>query len=127
MTASQAEALVHNFGTVDAGDLDAALATMTDDVTFRFGSGDIARGKHGFIASSVTLATAVASMSHDLSTVLRSVDKLEPAVIAEMTVTYVRHDGSSVMLPCVNTFRFPDGLIADYRIYADIGPVFGPA
>ena len=41
-----------------------------------------------------------------------------------MTVHYERLDGQRLSLPCANIFRLRDGLIADYRIFMDINPVF---
>ncbi|MEA2564875.1 MAG: hypothetical protein QOD49_52, partial [Actinomycetota bacterium] len=45
-------------------------------------------------------------------------------LIARMTVHYTRLDGSSIGLPCCNIFRMRGDLIADYRVYMDINPVF---
>jgi hypothetical protein len=62
-------------------------------------------------------------LSHEILSVWM-VDEPEPATICELKVTYQRHDGSQITLPCLNVFRLRDGLIADYRIYMDINPVF---
>jgi limonene-1,2-epoxide hydrolase len=69
------------------------------------------------------MAGTVASLSHELLAVWR-VEQPEPAVLCEMAVTYRRHDGSRLTLPCLNVFRLRDGRIADYRIYMDVNPVF---
>jgi hypothetical protein len=45
-------------------------------------------------------------------------------VIAELDVHYQRLDGRRVTLPCCNVFRVRDGLVSDYRVYLDIGPVY---
>jgi limonene-1,2-epoxide hydrolase len=45
-------------------------------------------------------------------------------LLAAGLVTYQRHDGSRVTLPCFNVFRLRDARIADYRIYVDANPVF---
>ena len=45
-------------------------------------------------------------------------------VITEMTVHYERLDGQQISLPCANIFRLRDGLIADYRIFMDVAPLF---
>jgi hypothetical protein len=41
-----------------------------------------------------------------------------------MTVHYRRLDGTSIWLPCCNIFRYSGALIADYRVYMDIAPVY---
>ena len=40
-----------------------------------------------------------------------------------MTVTYMRHDGSTISLPCCNVFRMRAGLVSHYSVYMDITPV----
>lgn len=44
---------------------------------------------------------------------------------AETEVTYLRHDGISVTLPAVSIWRVrDDGLIGEYRVYADLAPIY---
>jgi ketosteroid isomerase-like protein len=111
------------FAARDAGDTSRVLGLMTDDVRFRFGSAEPTVGRAAIVANATAMAGTVASLSHELLAVW-TVEKPEPAVLCEMAVTYQRHDGSRVTLPCLNVFRLRDGRIADYRIYMDANPVF---
>ena len=111
------------FEALDAGDTSRALGLMTDDVRFRFGSADLTVGRAAVAANATAMAGTVASLSHELLAVW-TVEKPEDAVLCEMAVTYQRHDGSRVTLPCLNVFRLRDGRIADYRIYMDANPIF---
>ncbi|MEZ0365154.1 nuclear transport factor 2 family protein [Mycobacterium sp. pUA109] len=111
------------FAVLDAGDIEAALGFMTEDVAFRFGSAEPSTGRAAFAANCAAMAEVIATISHELLTVWTTADP-DPVVICEMAVTYQRHDGAQLTLPCVNTFRQRGGLIADYRIYMDINPVF---
>jgi ketosteroid isomerase-like protein len=113
------------FAAIDAGDLAGALELMTEDVHFRLGNSEPTVGRDGFAASTAGLQTVVASLSHELTAVW-TVQEPEPAVICEMAVTYERHDGRRLTLPCANVFRLRDGRVADYRIYMDINPVLAP-
>jgi ketosteroid isomerase-like protein len=113
------------FAALDAGDIESALGLMTEDVAFRFGSADPVVGHAAFAAQVATIAGAIASISHRLLGVWTTGEP-DPAVICEMTVTYRRHDGSELILPCANVFRLRGGRIADYRIYMDVNPVFTP-
>jgi ketosteroid isomerase-like protein len=113
------------FAALDAGDIEGALGLMTEDVAFRFGSADPVVGHAAIAAQSTTMAGTIASMSHRLLAVWTTGEP-DPAVICEMTVTYRRHDGSELTLPCANVFRLRGGRIADYRIYMDVNPVFAP-
>jgi ketosteroid isomerase-like protein len=111
------------FAAVDAGAIDTALRLMTDDVAFRFGSAHPTVGRPDFAANAAAMATLIASLSHELLAVWTTAAP-DPAVICEMAVTYRRHDGSQLTLPCANVFRLREGRIADYRIYMDVNPVF---
>jgi len=113
------------FAALDAGDNARVLGLLTDDVRFQFGSAEAVSGHEAVAASGAVMAGTVASLSHDLHTVW-TVEAPGPAVICEMSVTYRRHDGSDLTLPCVNVFRLRDGRVADYRIYMDLNPVFAP-
>jgi hypothetical protein len=39
-------------------------------------------------------------------------------------VTYQRHDGSEISLPFTDIFEYDGDLIAHYKIYMDIGPLY---
>jgi ketosteroid isomerase-like protein len=111
------------FEALDTGDAPRALGLMTEDVGFRFGSTEPTVGRAAIAANATAMAGAIASLSHELLAVW-TVAEPESAVLCEMAVTYQRHDGSRVTLPCLNVFRLRDGRIADYRIYMDVNPVF---
>jgi ketosteroid isomerase-like protein len=111
------------FAALDAGQMESALALMTEDVAFRFGNADSVVGHAAMAAQFALMAGAIASLSHRLLAVWTTAEP-DPAVICEMTVSYRRHDGSKVTLPCANVFRLRDERVADYRIYMDVNPVF---
>jgi ketosteroid isomerase-like protein len=110
------------FAALDAGDAPRALSLLTDDVRFQFGSTEPVVGHEGVAGNGAAMATTVASLSHDLHTVWA----VDEAVICEMAVTYARHDGSRLTLPCLNVFGLREGRFADYRISMDVNPVFVP-
>jgi ketosteroid isomerase-like protein len=111
------------FAALDAGDIESALGSMTEDIAFRFGNADPVVGPAAIAALFTTMAGIIVSMSHGLRAVWMTGEP-DPAVICEMNVTYHRHDGSELTLPCANVFRLRGGRIADYRIYMDVNPVF---
>jgi len=108
------------FAALDALDVPAMAALVSDDVRMRFGNGELVEGKEAFAQAAEAFAASIAGIRHEIHW-LRAVDD---AVIAEMDVHYKRLDGSQLTLPCCNTFRVRDGLIADYRIYMDISPLY---
>src|SRR4051794_22672278 len=114
------------FATLDAGDVGGVLGFLTEDVAFRFGSAEPVVGHAAIAAQFTAMAATIASISHRLLTVW-TMDEPDRAVMCELAVTYHRHDGSQVTLPCANSFRLRGGQIADYRIYMDVNPVFAEA
>ena len=110
------------FAALDAGQAPRALDLLTEDVRFQFCSAEPVVGHEAVAANGAAMATTVTALSHDLHTVWA----VDDAVICEMAVTYTRHDGSRLTLPCLNVFRLRQGRIADYRIYMDVNPVFAP-
>jgi ketosteroid isomerase-like protein len=109
------------FAAVDSGDSEKISGFVTDGVRFRFGSVEPLTGKAAFKAAGREFSASIAGLHHEIT------DLWEPApgtVVAELRVTYRRHDGVELTLPCCNIFRFGDGLIDDYRIYMDVNPVF---
>jgi ketosteroid isomerase-like protein len=107
------------FAALDALDVPAMAALVSDDVRMRFGNGDLVEGKEAFVQAGEAFAASIAGIRHEIHW-LRAVDDV---VIAEMDVHYKRLDGGELTLPCCNTFRVRDGLIVDYRIYMDISPL----
>ena len=109
------------FAAVDTRDAEQVAEFVTDDVTFRFGSTDPIAGKRALIAASREFSASIAGIHHEVAQLWEP----EPGtVVVELRVTYRRHDGVELTLPCCNIFRLRDGLIDDYRIYMDVNPVF---
>jgi ketosteroid isomerase-like protein len=113
------------FAALDAGDIARVLRLFTEDVRFQFGNAEPTLGPDAFAASAANLQAVVAGLSHELA-VIWTVQEPDRAVICEMAVTYERHDGSRLTLPCLNVFRLRQGLIADYRVYMDMNPLLSP-
>jgi ketosteroid isomerase-like protein len=121
-TLSRADAIRALFAATDAKDTDAKLPYLTDDVRLMFGNADAVKGIDAFREASDTFNASLTSVSHEILSLLVATE--EDAAVVELAVTYVRLDGQQLTLPCCNVFRFRDGLVSDYRIYMDIGPVY---
>jgi ketosteroid isomerase-like protein len=111
------------FAATDGKDTAAKLELITDDVTLTFGNAETVSGKEEFAQASDTFNDSLAAVAHEI-TGIWTIPGEEDVVLAELRVHYTRLDGEQLTLPCFNTFRLRGGLIADYRIFMDIGPVF---
>jgi hypothetical protein len=45
-------------------------------------------------------------------------------LVCEGEVTYRRQDDTEITLPFTDVFEYTDDLIAHYKIYIDIGPLY---
>ena len=108
------------FAAIDATDVDSFLGHLTPEARFRFGSAPSVEG-HAAIREAVSqFFASIAGLSHAVQRTVRDRDTL----FCEGTVTYTRHDGSSITLPFADVFELEGDLIADYKIYMDIAPLY---
>ena len=108
------------FAAIDAQDSAAFVGFLTDDAVFRFGSAAPAEGRVAIRKAVEGFFGTIAGLSHSIDRTLREDDTL----VCEGTVTYTRRDGSRVTLPFVDVFEYRGDLIANYKIYMDIAPLY---
>lgn len=91
---------------------DGVLVSVNDDPV---------AGRDGVRAAVRWFGQAIAGIGHEIVRAWRIGD----TVIVELRVTYTRHDGGELVLPCTNIFDLAGpGLIARYQIFMDMTPVF---
>lgn len=108
------------FSSIDAKDADRFVGYLTPDARFRFGSAAIVTGRDEIRAAVNGFFATIANLSHEVRTSLVS----ENSIICEGEVTYTRKDDSKITLPFVDVFEMADDLIANYKIYMDIAPLY---
>jgi ketosteroid isomerase-like protein len=118
--------LMDVFATMDAGDLDAMVKHLTNDVTTRFGNHPEICGKAAFGALFNEVGQVVCGLRHDILDLWHAVEDFDVWVV-QLNVSYRLLDGRTTTLPCCNVFRMRGDLICEYRVYMDIGPVLDGA
>ena len=108
------------FAAIDANDAAAFVAYLTDDAVFRFGSAPAVSGRAAIEAAVGGFFDTIGGCSHRVTNLLGNGSTL----ICEGDVTYRRHDGSEITLPFADVFEYDDELIAQYKIYMDISPLY---
>ncbi len=117
------EALLRElFAAIDAMDSERFVRSLTPDAVFRFGSAPPVTGRDAVGDAVGNFFSSIAGLRHALTMTLSD----DGTLVCEGEVTYTRHDGSEITLPFANVFELEDGLIAHYRIYVDIGPLYNP-
>lgn len=110
------------FPAIDAMDTERFLRCLTADAVFRFGSAPPAEGREAIGEAVSGFFSSIAGLRHALTKTIVH----DGVLVCEGRVTYTRHDGSEITLPFANVFELEDGLIANYKIYADLGPLYSP-
>jgi len=111
------------FELVDTQQVDALVALYAVDAKFALGNNGVATGRGMIAAGNKAFFTLVQGIRHEL---LREW-AVGNVTIAETDVTYTRRDGKEVKVPAVSIWEVDEaGLITDYRVFVDQGPVFAP-
>ena len=108
------------FTAIDTKDGAAFVSYLTEDDIFRVGSAPPVQGRDAIQAAVEGFFETIAACSHDIANTLHQDDTL----VCEGVVTYTRHDGSEIALPFTDVFEYEGSLIAHYKIYIDIGPLY---
>jgi len=122
MTGDKAGGLLFKklFASIDAMDTESFLGFIHEEAMFRFGSSPAVTGHAEIRVAVESFFASFAALKHDLQRQVADGN----AVVCEGEVTYTRHDGRTITLPFVNVFEVDEGLIAEYRIYIDIAPLY---
>jgi ketosteroid isomerase-like protein len=113
---SLVEAMEHAVGT---GDRAAAVQCLTEDVAYMVGARPTIHGVDGVLAAIAEQSRLVRWDGHTL----RGVWAGEDTLVVEVESHFTRvADGRAISLPCTDIYRFRDGRIVDWRVFADMSP-----
>jgi ketosteroid isomerase-like protein len=110
------------FDALGRGDIEHMVQFMTDDVVTTFGNFPELTEKSAFHNMFHDIAESISAVRNDIHD-LWQVHQVSDVLVARMTVTYTRHDGSTISLPCCNVFRMRAKLVSHYAVYVGISPV----
>ena len=111
------------FAAVDRMDAAGFAGYFAEHGRFVFGNAEPCVGPAAVRAAVASFFSAIAGLRHEVHAAWHCGD----AVVCEVTATYTRHDGSRIALPAATVWRGGDSGIEDYRIYADLTPLFQAA
>lgn len=108
---------------VISGDRNEALRYLAADVTYRVGAQDSVVGIDAIFAYIGQQSRVARWDGHTLIAIWPH----ETALIVEVISHFTRlADNRSISFPCTDIYRFADGRIADWRVYADMSPFAVP-
>jgi ketosteroid isomerase-like protein len=112
------------FDDIDRMDADAWASHLAPDAVMRFGNADPVHGRDDCRDALAAFYGQIDRLAHHV------IEQWEhgEATIVQADVTYTRTDGDKVTVPVVTIYRTNGkDLIADYRVYIDLAPVFATA
>ena len=111
------------FDDADKKDIDALTPWFGDKISVRFGNSPAIEGRDAVTETFRNFYSSIAGMKHTRDTVIVDGD----SICSAATVTYTRHDGSTVSMPVASVLhREPSGKLDKLHIYIDINPLFAP-
>jgi hypothetical protein len=117
--------VVDLFRVADALDAAAFARRFTDDAVFRFGNTQPVVGADQIEDSVAGFFSQFKAMRHEIIGVWLGSWEVGDVYSVETMVVYTRHDDTVTdPIPANSTLRMQDGLIKDFRIFADISPLF---
>jgi ketosteroid isomerase-like protein len=109
------------FRDIDRMDADAWAAYLAPDAVMRFGNADPIYGRQACRDALADFFETINALRHEVTEQWEHGE----ATIVEGVVNYTRSDGHEVAVPVVTIYRTNvSDLIADYRVYIDLAPVF---
>jgi hypothetical protein len=116
------------FEIVDAMDAAGLAALFTPDGSFRFGNAEPVVGRDAIERAVGGFFGTIRGLKHRILGVWDGTWEHGVVRSVEAEVLYTRKDGSQTApLPVTSTMRFKGDLIHDYRIFADVSPLFAGA
>ena len=116
------------FHAVDALNATAFAERFTEDGTFRFGNAPAVAGRRQIEESVAGFFSMIGGLKHEIVGVWSGAWEGGAVTSVETTVTYRRKDATVTdAIPVTSTLRMQGDLIADFRVFADISPVFATA
>lgn len=123
--ASRADWAHDFFAAVDAHDPEKVAQRVTEDARLTFGVQPAVVGRDAIRRAFGDTFAKVDATRHELTGVWTGRDGDREVISAEARVTYTLPGGRQVTVPCTSTLRLEGDLVADYRIFIDLAPVFG--
>jgi ketosteroid isomerase-like protein len=108
------------FEAIDAKDAERFASFIAADATFRFGNAPAVTGRPAIREAVAGFFASIRGLSHELQSVAQEGSQ----VWSRGTVTYLRHDGSSLAAPFCNYFEMGDGGVRHYQIYVDASALY---
>ena len=111
------------FKVIDEMDCEKFAAFLDDNGEFKFGNASTVKGRAEIIKAVSQFFTSIHGLKHNI----KQVWNVDDSIIVNGEVTYTRKSKTQITIPFMNLFEVKKGLIKNYQIFIDIGPLFAEA
>lgn len=108
------------FRSIDSSDANAFASFLTEDVVLQFGNAEPIQGRDLVRDVIAGFFDSIHGLKHQLHAHWLQDD----ALICNGSVTYTRHDGSTLQVPFANILMRKGDLISKYMIYVDTSQLY---
>ncbi|MEJ2705538.1 MAG: nuclear transport factor 2 family protein [Sedimentisphaerales bacterium] len=108
------------FDSVDRHDVEAFLAFLSEDATFRFGNAEPVKGKSAIRDVLQGFFSSIKGLHHDVRDAWDAGD----ALICHGIASYTRHDSSTLAIPFAVILKMKGDLIGEYLIFLDASQLY---
>ena len=112
------------FETIDRMKADEYASYFAEDASFRFGNAEPIVGRQTIRDAMVVFFSTIKGLHHEVVGVWEGEWEQGDVYSVETEVTYRRTDDGVVSLPATSTMRMHGDSIQDWRIFADLTPVY---
>lgn len=111
------------FQSIDGKDTNAFLSFLGDDVEFRFGNAAPVFGKAAVGEAVSEFFSSIKGVHHELEGTWSE----RGAVICHGTVSYTRHDSTTLSVPFANILDIDSNRINKYLVFVDVSELYASA
>lgn len=108
------------FRSIDDQDLESFASILTEDVLFRYGNAPPVQGRSAVVDVVRSFFESIRSLRHDVVETL----SLPGVLVCHGTVTYTRHDASTLTVPFANIMKVHGEQIREYLIFVDASALY---
>jgi len=113
------------FETIDEMKADEYASYFAEDASFRFGNAEPIIGRQTIRDAMVIFFSTIKGLRHEVVGIWKGEWERGDVYSVETEVTYTRKDDAVVSnLPATSTMKMEGDRIQDWRIFADISPVY---
>jgi hypothetical protein len=117
------EQIISLFKVIDEMDCEKFASFLHENGEFKFGNASTVKGRTEIKKAISQFSSSIHGLQHNV----KEVWNVDDSIIVNGDVTYTRKNKTQITIPFMNLLKTNNGLIKNYQIFIDIGPLFAEA